>query len=31
MTEGELKEMESLAEQVFWDIKVSNPLAFPPL
>ena len=31
MTEGDLKEMESLAEQVFWDIKVANPLAFPPI
>ena len=30
MTESEMKEMEYLVDQVFLDIKVSNPHAFPP-
>ena len=30
MTEEEMKEMEYLVDQVFMDIKVANPLAFPP-
>tara|TARA_E500000178_G_scaffold346799_1_gene399006 strand:+ start:273 stop:1295 length:1023 start_codon:yes stop_codon:yes gene_type:complete len=29
MTEGEMKEMKSLVDQVFMDIKAANPLAFP--
>ena len=30
MTDEEMKEMESLVDQVFMDIKAANPLAFPP-
>jgi hypothetical protein len=30
MMEEEIKEMEHLVDQVFMDIKVANPFAFPP-
>ena len=30
ITDDEMKEMEYIAEQVFLDIKINNPLAFPP-